>query len=247
LPEVGIGKYASAMEDDPPDWRTHHGGQRVHVALWLASEVGEGGVFTMEDLRDALGGAGDVSRRLRDLRSAGWVIETTRDNAHLKEKQLRLAKMGSPVWDPKHRADGLRLHTSTLRRSVLERDHHRCVRCGVGAGETYPDNPSRTARLVINYVVPLAAGGTDTEDNLVTECTLCSRSEPRDTRDVTTADDVWHQVADLPHRDQTRVLAWLVKGRRDLTPAEAAFVAAWRLPPEERTTFMSRLADAVAG
>jgi 5-methylcytosine-specific restriction endonuclease McrA len=235
------------MDNGRPDWRSQGLGLRVRIALWLASEVGEGGQFSIRDLQNAFGEAGDYTRRLRDLRSAGWVFETPHDNPQLGRDLRRLVKQGSPVWDPKHRADGLRLLTKSLRQTVLHRDNYRCVRCGVGAGETYPDDPRRAATLVVNHLVPLAAGGTGTEDNLVTECTLCSHSGSVDTPIAATTDDVWRQLSDLPERDQARVLAWLVKGRKEHNRVEAAFVAAWRLPPDERAALMSRLADAVAG
>ena len=41
---------------DLPDWRDQSFGTRVRVALWLASQVGEGGTFSSQDLRAAMPG-----------------------------------------------------------------------------------------------------------------------------------------------------------------------------------------------
>ncbi|WP_052684339.1 hypothetical protein [Lentzea aerocolonigenes] len=60
-------------------------------------------------------------------------------------------------------------------------------------------------------------------------------------------DTVREQVAALAHDDKVLVLAWLVKGRRDHTPAERAFQAAQALPPEARQALMAQLADDLVG
>ncbi len=65
--------------DNVPDWRDGTLGTRVRVALWLASEVGEGGTFRKQQLRDAMPGVEQIDRRMRDLRPAGWEILTYRD------------------------------------------------------------------------------------------------------------------------------------------------------------------------
>lgn len=52
-----------------------------------------------------------------------------------------------------------------LRARVMERDDFRCRRCGSGP---------RDARLVIDHVVPVAAGGTGVESNLQTLCEDCN-------------------------------------------------------------------------
>jgi hypothetical protein len=66
-----------------------------------------------------------------------------------------------------------------LRFRVLNRDGFTCRYCGRAAP---------TVELVVDHVVPRAAGGTDTEDNLVTACVDCNAGK-----------------ADLPLRDATHV------------------------------------------
>jgi hypothetical protein len=230
---------------DLPDWRSPALGTRVRVALWLAGEVGENGKFTKTDLRTAFPGVSQIDRRMRDLRQAGWEIATYREHADLGPEEQRLVKIGSPVWEPRHRAAGLGLLTNSVRRQVLDRDHNRCVRCGIGAGETYPDSSSTTARLVVHHFVPLGqAGGKDTIDNLATECTRCADGARQPM--TPSPAEVWQRVEELPPRDRVRVLAWLVRGKRDFSPAEQAFADARRLPPDERQALVNRLAGLVA-
>lgn len=58
---------------------------------------------------------------------------------------------------------------------------------------------------------------------------------------------VRQQISDLTHDDKVLVLAWLVKGSRDHTPAEQAFDAAQTLPPAARQELMAQLADEIVG
>lgn len=52
-----------------------------------------------------------------------------------------------------------------LRFEILRRDDHRCRYCGA----TAPD-----AKLTVDHVVPIALGGTDLPENLVTACSSCN-------------------------------------------------------------------------
>lgn len=70
---------------------------------------------------------------------------------------------------------------------------------------------------------------------------LISRAEPR------AAEETRKQIAALPHHDKVLVLAWLVKGHRDATPAEQAFDAAQMLPSTARQELMAQLADEIVG
>jgi 5-methylcytosine-specific restriction endonuclease McrA len=53
-----------------------------------------------------------------------------------------------------------------LRRQVMERDDHCCQYCGDNGGQMHCD-----------HVIPLAAGGPTTLDNLVAACASCNRSK----------------------------------------------------------------------
>ncbi|MFB9956286.1 HNH endonuclease [Cellulomonas denverensis] len=231
--------------DNVPDWRDGTLGTRVRVALWLASEVGEGGTFRKQQLRDAMPGVEQIDRRMRDLRPAGWEILTYRDRLGLEPDELLLNRIGLPVWQPEHRAAGLRVIPARVRQQVLERDSHRCVRCGVLAGEPYADDPATTARLTLGHVSPHKHGSSATASDLVTECARCNETVKHFTSARLSKEQVWDRVVDLNNRDKVRVLSWLAKGRRDATPAEIAASLVFQLPAVERDEIRDRLADAV--
>ena len=63
---------------------------------------------------------------------------------------------------PPHPRSGV---TKRVRYQVLERDGWRCVYCGATAEDD---------RLVVDHLQPVADGGTDDPDNLVTACETCN-------------------------------------------------------------------------
>ena len=63
------------------------------------------------------------------------------------------------------------LMTSSLRRSILERDGYRCRYCGVGTS----DEPHLL--LEVDHIVPVSKGGLTSVDNLQTLCWRCNRSK----------------------------------------------------------------------
>lgn len=94
-----------------------------------------------------------------------------------------------------------------LRYEVLRRDDHTCRYCGAGA----PD-----AKLTVDHVVPVALGGTDTPDNLVTACADCNAGKSSATADAQTVADV---VADAD-----RWAAAMVKAAAESSHARDAAV-----------------------
>jgi hypothetical protein len=112
------------------------------VAEWLAQQVGEGSVFTKQDLRVALPQFEQADRRMRDLRDYGWTILTNREDASLRPNELRLVKIGLPVWDPGvarvARNSEERVSPAERSRELLSAGYL-CRRCGIGAGEIYPE------------------------------------------------------------------------------------------------------------
>jgi hypothetical protein len=229
-----------------PNWQDAKG-TRVRVALWLATKVGEGGTFRKQQLRDAMPGVEQIDRRMRDLRPAGWKISTYRDRAALGADELMLEKIGLPVWEREHRAAGLRSITAKTRQEVMKRDFHRCVRCGVLAGESYPDDPSSTARLTLGHIHPHKHGSGSAPADLVTECARCNESVQHFTESRLSFEQVWDRVQALNKKDKGVMLQWLVKGRRDASPLELAVSMVNQLSAVERDFVMERLVDFVAG
>lgn len=68
-----------------------------------------------------------------------------------------------------------------LRYEVLRRDNHACRYCGASA----PD-----VKLTIDHVTPVALGGTDTADNLVTSCGPCNSGKTSSAPDAELVADV---------------------------------------------------------
>lgn len=68
-----------------------------------------------------------------------------------------------------------------LRYEILRRDNHTCRYCGASA----PDVPLR-----VDHVTPVALGGADTPDNLVTACEPCNSGKSSATVDHTTVANV---------------------------------------------------------
>ncbi|MFF2508330.1 HNH endonuclease [Streptomyces sp. NPDC058067] len=222
------------MSESELSWRDEGLGTRVRVALWLRDEVGEGGTFSKARLREAIQGAEQVDRRMRDLRPAGWVIKTYRDKPSLQPDQLYLEQMGHPVWDPEHRAAGLRQISARTRRSVYERDGHMCRRCGISAGEAYADEPGTKARLTLGHVNPHRSGSAANAEDLITECARCNETVKHLTGVQMTQEQVWDRIADLPRRAKQDLLSWMEADFRALTPTEKAWGAYRQLPAVAR-------------
>lgn len=228
-----------------PDWRDPGLGARIRVALWLYHEVGEGRKFNKQQLRTAIPGVEQIDRRMRDLRPAGWVIRTYRDMASLSPDELFLEKIGTHVWEPGKRSAGLRSVSGKLRREVMDRDHHRCVRCGITAGEEYPDEPGSAARLTLGHVNPHKYGSKAQLDDLVTECARCNETAKQFTGVQLSAEQVWDRIQELPRREKEKLLQWMASGRRPMSPTENAWAHYRQLPAAQRDTITAWLGKAL--
>ena len=224
------------------DWRDEKLGTRIRVALWLAEEVGEGNRFNKKQLRAITGHRVEqVDRRMRDLRPAGWIINTYRDMADLAPDELYLEKIGTHVWEPGQRSVGLRTISGKVRRQVMERDSHRCVRCGICAGEEYPDEPGSSARLTLGHLDPHKHGSSAHVEDLVTECARCNESAKHLTGTQFSIEQVWDRVAELPKRQKVQLLTWMVRERRPMSETEQAWAKYRQLPGVYREEVRNRL------
>jgi hypothetical protein len=205
-----------------PDWRTSTRGARVRVAMWLHAEVGTNGVFTKAQLRSAFPSIEQIDRRMRDLRPEGWVIATYREDASLAPDELRLVQLGGPVWDPSYRSKVTSTLSDKERQTIFAADNYMCVYCGVSGGETYVDDPLRTAKLTVSRV-PSADGQSI---QLATSCDRCHVA----TRDDAMADDLGPALLALSGEERTRLLGWIRKGARP-SSIEARLWARYRRLP----------------
>lgn len=189
--EASDGGKLSPYYGDIPWWKLRiapgtkrsFGGER-RLAAYLYFNVDIGGTFTMRQLREALGEedtpeqAEHLNRRLRNLKPQGWRFRSYKDQYGQAMDEYVLEEKGNKLWL------GERTRRSTisaaLKRQVYERDHNRCVICGVGAREPYPGEPGTEARLTVGHRTAEARYGEASLDNLQTECARCN--EPaRDT------------------------------------------------------------------
>lgn len=224
-----------------PSWSDDRLGSRVRAALYLKQEVGEGGKFTMQQVRRAIPNINQIDRRIRDLRPAGWVILDYRQAPGLAPKELLLETIGAPVWERSHRSTGLRYISSRVRMEVMTRDNNRCVRCGIAAGEAYPGEPLTAARLTIGHVNPVAHGGKSSPETLVTECARCNETAKTLTAPRYSMEQVWDRVSGLGKAPATHVLDWLIHDRREMSPEERAYLEIRQLPAAQREEIKRRL------
>ncbi|MFI6015329.1 hypothetical protein ACIBAG_42320 [Streptomyces sp. NPDC051243] len=87
-------------EPELPDWTNEKMGSMVRAGLWLMTQVGEGNVYTKDQLRRAFPNVAQIDRRTRDLRTHGWVLDTNRDDPALAPHEVRFVRAGEPVWEP---------------------------------------------------------------------------------------------------------------------------------------------------
>ncbi|WP_223774825.1 HNH endonuclease [Streptomyces sp. 135] len=167
---------------------------------------------------------------MRDLRPAGWVIRTNRDRPSLQPDQLYLEAIGRPVWEPEHRAAGLRQISSKTRRLVLERDGHACRRCGHAAGEAYADDPSAHVRLTVGHVNPHRSGSAAEAEDLITECARCNETVRHLTGVQMTKEQVWDRVTELRRRDKQELLSWMKADGRAMSQMERVWAMYRQLP-----------------
>ncbi len=229
-------------DEGRPDWSDQSLGGRIRVALWLYEQVGEGERFRKQDMREAIPGVEQIDRRMRDLRPAGWVIKTYRDMAVLSPDELFLETIGAHVWEPGKRSTGLRTVSGRLRREVMDRDHHRCVRCGISSGEAYPEEPGSSARLTLGHVNAHAYGSSTAPENLVTECSRCNETARQFTPVQFTADHVRDQIRELSKREKTNLLSWMALDRRPMSQTEQVWARYRQLPGVERDGLQRELA-----
>lgn len=71
--------------------------------------------------------------------------------------------------------------TKRTRFEVLRRDEHTCRYCGAKAPDT---------TIEVDHVIPLALGGTDLPENLVTACSDCNAGKSSTAPDQATVEDV---------------------------------------------------------
>jgi 5-methylcytosine-specific restriction endonuclease McrA len=215
------------------------------VARYLACEVGEGNVFTMDDVRATCPGVAQVDRRVRELRQFGWELDTYKTSLSLRPHEVRLVKVGARVWEPGCPKRPNRSTTAAVRNAAFERDHYRCQVCGIGAGEAYLEPYMRGAKatLTVGFIVPRSQGGDPSDvGNVRTECALCNRGAPA-TAAAPDPRALIEEISGLARADQERLAARLLRDERDWAPFERAWAEFCHLPEEMKEQVRRDLVD----
>lgn len=145
------------------DIKKKKGGVKSKILQFFQMNVGQ--VVTNEELRYVAGKKTEWARRVRELRTEeGWPILTRytgrpdlQVGAYVLEENRQ-----SPPHDRKIPDD--------VRGSVLRRDDYKCTKCGWNQ-ELW--NRSDPRHLELHHVEHHAKGGENTEENLITLCTIC--------------------------------------------------------------------------
>ncbi len=216
------------------------------IAAWLYFSKAIGDRFTLRELRAAVGTDNvpndqeHFNRRMRELRALGWRLPSSQDDAQLRTNEYRVAEKGwQPGAGPRPKISGQ--ISPTVRRAVLERDGRRCVICGVGSGEPYPDPPTENAVMSTGHRIPQKFGGSDGIDNLQVECKRCNEPVREEVGLPETLDAVYAQVRGLKRADKETMLRWLRSGRKVRSKLDVLYDRARQLSPEERDQLTQRL------
>lgn len=211
---------------------------KQRVAEFLVGKVGVGNRFTMQQLREAVPSV-EQGRRLRDLRAAGWVIHSVKDDSTLGPSEYRFVQGAATI-------DGQSRISNRVRREVFDRAGNRCQVRGVGAGEPYPDEPELGERLQIGHHKPLETGGTNDPENLRAECARCNESIRSKTGTPDSLEDVWVEIRDLRASEKDRLRRWIENGYRPTDGAERMWVEYRQLPPAAQEDIGKRLEGTTA-
>ncbi|MFD0800652.1 hypothetical protein ACFQZU_04875 [Streptomonospora algeriensis] len=201
------------------------------AALWLVQEVGEGNVFTKEELRAAFPEKTQIDRRVRELRKHGWTINTSKEEPALEANEQRFVEQGKPVWEKGQAtlSQGESVSASERRR-VFNRDGNMCRSCGISAGESYVDDEFSNAQLTIARRKVFGPEG-ETTVELVTECDRCRVGGRAITADPA---DVIQRARGLKGIESEIFRGWVAAGEREFSKLELLWGDLRSLPPESR-------------
>ncbi|MBQ0867869.1 hypothetical protein ACH4RA_11350 [Streptomyces smyrnaeus] len=218
-----------------PDWRdSENYGSMARAALWLETEVGEGGIFTKTQLRNAFAEVAQIDRRIRDLRDQDWQIDTRREDPTLELDEQRYVKKGLEVWIPGQAKAKPKANLSAAQRTkTMLQDNFLCRSCGIGAGEAYSEGGH--AQLdIARRKVRLADG--NEEQQLVTECYKC-RVGGRSRQENLQA--LLEDIEALSSIERTALAGWIEADRRTPSALERLWGRYRTLPAVSRAVVVA--------
>ncbi|MFE2731383.1 hypothetical protein [Streptomyces sp. NPDC059349] len=220
-----------------PAWDDLKLGTMKRAALWLIMVIGEGNTFTKADVAKAFPGVAQADRRVRDLRSYGWQIDTHRQDPSLGQHEQRFVAAGEPVWEPgKGSGRSGSTITETCRREVLLADGNMCRSCGIAAGGDYGDGFD-TAQIDIARRPVVRADGSE-QIELVAECNRCrigGRSKKVEFGQIEVG------ISGLGSFERDVLAGWIAKDQREFSKVERLWAVYRTLPAESRERFREAL------
>jgi hypothetical protein len=155
---------------------------RDKILAYMRTNVGR--PVTGEELRYIAKDKTEWARRVRQLRTEyGWPIVTK--NSGRPDLDIGIYLLEQDRQSPAHD----RHIPDPVRREVLRRDNYKCRRCSWTHSLW---NRSDPRHLELHHIEAHVSGGENTEDNLITLCTVCH--------------DIWHSVE---QNWQNRFYDWL--------------------------------------
>ena len=133
--------------------------------------------------------------------------------------------IGGHVWQPGYQSRAPKAISDKERRAVLSAAGYRCVICGASAGDTFPDDPVRTARLGVQRL-PAATGA----QRLRSVCDRCGTAASGEELGTGVVD----AVGALSGEEAAMLASWVTRGSRPISNAEAAWALYRRSPEADR-------------
>ncbi|WP_432524212.1 hypothetical protein [Kineococcus sp. SYSU DK006] len=225
-------------------WHEDSLGSRPRTGLFLATEVGEGGVFTGLGLRYAIPDITEIDRRARELRSLhGWKITSYKTDRSLRPRQHRLEVIGDHLWEPGVRSRRPSGISRVQVRRVVERDGH-CKVCGVMPGMQDPFPPYGPVVLTAGHKEPamLAQEGSRLHDeDLRAECARCNEQAQQYTGAPEDLPRLAQETRRLNRAERQQLMRWVQAGKRNFTALDSLFARIHRLTAPERATFLTEV------
>lgn len=131
--------------------------------------------------------------------------------------------------------------TKTIREKIFESDSHRCLICGIGAGETYPDQPRRKARLTLGHFVADSFRGPNDAANLRTECSRCNEPAKEVMARSESAVEILPKIRNLSKAEKIRLLSWIEQGQRERDNVDRLYDQYRSLPSSQRDEIRANL------
>jgi hypothetical protein len=136
---------------------------------------------------------------------------------------------------------GKKVVSKKTRQEIFDSDDHRCVICGIGAGETYPDQPTKKARLTLGHFVADSLRDSNDSANLRTECSRCNEPAKEEVARSESAAEILPKIKSLPKADKIRLLTWIERGQRERDMVDRLYDQYRALPPSQRDEIRVKL------